>query len=89
MVGKNEILNEDGLRYSDEFVRHKALDCVGDFFLAGLRIDAAVNVLRPGHAINNSLLRALFADDSAYVIEEEGALPVLLPAEKAVKKVYA
>ena len=82
VVGKDKILNEEGLRYADEFVRHKALDCVGDLFLAGLRIDGKVDVLRPGHAINNSLLRALFADESAYVIVESDAqlVPVFSPA---------
>jgi UDP-3-O-[3-hydroxymyristoyl] N-acetylglucosamine deacetylase len=74
VVGKDRILNEEGLRYSDEFVRHKALDCIGDLYLAGLRIDARFNFLRPGHAINNKLLRALFADESAYAIVEAGTL---------------
>jgi len=74
VVGKDRILNEDGLRYVDEFVRHKALDCIGDLYLAGCRIDARFTFLRPGHAINNALLKALFADDGAYVITEPGAL---------------
>lgn len=68
VLGKDTILNEEGLRYADEFIRHKALDCVGDLFLAGVRIDGKLSFNRPGHAINNSLLRALFADESAYVI---------------------
>ncbi len=89
VVGKDEILNEEGLRYGDEFVRHKALDCVGDLFLAGMHIDGTVNALRPGHGVNNSLLRALFADDSAYVIENEGEVPALVPASKTPKAVYA
>ncbi len=75
VVGKDKILNEEGLRYADEFVRHKALDCLGDLFLAGLRIDGRFDFLRPGHGINNSLLRALFADKSAYVITPADALP--------------
>lgn len=72
VVGKDRILNQDGLRYSDEFVRHKALDCVGDLYLAGCRIDAKFNFLRPGHAINNKLLRALLADESAFEITTAG-----------------
>lgn len=60
------VLNEGGLRYNDEFVRHKALDCVGDYFLAGGMLQGNIETLRPGHGINNKLLRALFADASNY-----------------------
>jgi len=70
VVGAEGVLNEEGLRYNDEFVRHKALDCVGDLFLAGHRIDGHFTFLKPGHAINNKLLRAIFADESAYVIAQ-------------------
>lgn len=66
VIGEDDILNEGGLRYADEFVRHKALDCVGDFFLAGAMIQGEVVTSRPGHGINNKLLRALFADASNY-----------------------
>jgi UDP-3-O-[3-hydroxymyristoyl] N-acetylglucosamine deacetylase len=66
VIGDKDILNEEGLRYGDEFVRHKALDCVGDYFLSGLRIRGAVSTVRPGHSINNKLLRALLADRSAW-----------------------
>lgn len=89
VVGKDEIINKDGLRYENEFVRHKALDCVGDLFLAGARIDGIVSFSRPGHAINNSLLRALFADDSAYIIENEGEISEILPASRTVDVAYA
>ncbi len=89
VVGKNGVLNKDGLRYGDEFVRHKALDCVGDLFLAGVRIDGALSFLRPGHAINNSLLRALFADDSAYVIENEDVVSSVLTSACVAESVYA
>lgn len=66
VVGDKAVLNEEGLRFGDEFVRHKALDCVGDYFLSGLRVRGAVTTVRPGHGINNKLLRALFADRSAW-----------------------
>jgi len=89
VVGKDSILNQEGLRYSDEFVRHKALDCVGDLFLAGARIDGVVSVTRPGHAINNSLLRAVFADESAYVIESEGEIAPVLTAPRVANRAYA
>ncbi|MDX2073932.1 MAG: UDP-3-O-acyl-N-acetylglucosamine deacetylase [Alphaproteobacteria bacterium] len=76
VVGEESVLNAEGLRFDDEFVRHKALDCVGDLFLAGLRIDGALTFVRPGHGINNKLVRALMADESAYEIVASEALPV-------------
>lgn len=72
VVGDAGVLNKEGLRYRDEFVRHKALDCLGDIFLSGYRIDGAFTFIRPGHAVNNALLRALFADDSAYALVNAG-----------------
>ncbi len=68
VVGEHDIINEGGLRYADEFVRHKALDCVGDYFLAGATLQGDVVTSRPGHGINNKLLRALFSDTSNYCI---------------------
>ncbi len=66
VVGKDAVLNPEGLRFADEFIRHKALDCLGDFSLAGYGMEAQVVTYRPGHGINNKLLRALFADPSSY-----------------------
>lgn len=65
VLGDDAIVNEEGLRYADEFVRHKALDCMGDYFLAG-HIKGAVTTLRPGHRINNLLLRELLRDKANY-----------------------
>ncbi len=76
VISGEEILNEDGLRFDDEFVRHKMLDAVGDLALAGLPILGCLKTVRGGHAMNNLVLRALFADPSAYEIvtlREEGA----------------
>jgi UDP-3-O-[3-hydroxymyristoyl] N-acetylglucosamine deacetylase len=73
VVGEEAVLNEGGLRYRDEFVRHKALDCVGDLFLSGLRLKGLVTASRPGHGINNKLLRALFADPTAWRIVSRAA----------------
>lgn len=75
VVGKEGILNEEGLRFDDEFVRHKALDCIGDLFLAGYRLEGRFTFVRPGHGINNKLLHAIFADPAAYelITEEEFA----------------
>lgn len=90
VVGDNQILNKEGLRYRDEFVRHKALDCLGDLFLSGYRIDGSFTFIRPGHAINNALLRAIFADKSAYAIVEAGAIPQLpLVAVRHVAEAHA
>jgi UDP-3-O-[3-hydroxymyristoyl] N-acetylglucosamine deacetylase len=63
-----KVLNEDGLRYEDEFVRHKALDAVGDLYLAGAPILGAFHGVRCGHALNNRLLRELFADKTAWTL---------------------
>ena len=66
VISGDKVLNKDGLRYNDEFVRHKILDCVGDLYLAGGPVIGAVQASRSGHAMNNELLRALFADDDAW-----------------------
>ncbi|MBV8061680.1 MAG: UDP-3-O-acyl-N-acetylglucosamine deacetylase [Alphaproteobacteria bacterium] len=61
-----QIMNADGLRYADEFVRHKLLDAVGDLSLAGATIIGHFEAYCSGHAMNNRLLHALFADTSAW-----------------------
>jgi len=66
VVSGAQILNEDGLRYADEFVRHKVLDAVGDLYLAGGPIIGHFRGVRSGHALNRRLLEALFADRSAW-----------------------
>ena len=60
------VLNDDGLRYADEFVRHKILDAVGDLYLAGHPIIGAYDGFKSGHALNNKLVRALLAERSAW-----------------------
>lgn len=66
VISGDTVLNEGGLRYENECTRHKALDCVGDLYLAGAAIIGHFHGVRPGHAINNKLLRALMADDEAW-----------------------
>lgn len=66
------IMNEGGLRYEDEFVRHKVLDAIGDLSLAGAPIIGKFVGVRSGHALNNSLLRALFKQPDAFQYTEEG-----------------
>ncbi len=68
VIKEDKILNKEGLRFADEFVRHKILDCVGDFYLAGKRITGAFRAYKTGHGLNNQLLRRLFADRQAYEI---------------------
>lgn len=69
VISGDEILNEDGLRFDDEFVRHKALDAVGDMYLAGGQVMGAFSGVKSGHALNNKLLHALFADSSAWAYD--------------------
>ena len=66
VVGENKILNSEGLRYKDEFVRHKILDSIGDLYLAGAPIQGHFYGNKSGHYLNNLLLRSLFADNDNY-----------------------
>ena len=60
------VLNEDGLRYEDEFVKHKILDAIGDLYLLGHSLIGAYHAHKSGHELNNKLLRTLMADASAW-----------------------
>ena len=66
VVDDYKVLNSDGLRYDDEFVKHKILDAIGDMAMLGRPLLAAYGAFKSGHALNNKLLRALLADPSAY-----------------------
>lgn len=66
VVDGDRIVNEGGLRFADEFVRHKALDCVGDLYLLGAPLLGRMVGDRVGHALNNALARALLADTAAW-----------------------
>lgn len=72
------VLNSDGLRYDDEFAKHKILDAIGDLYILGRPLLASYQAYRGGHALNNQLLRALLAQPDAYeeVSFEEKAAPV-------------
>ena len=73
------ILNEDGLRYEDEFVRHKILDAIGDLYLLGHSLIGEYTAYKSGHGLNNRLLRAMLADASAWeevTFADEGAAPI-------------
>jgi len=74
-----KVLNADGLRYDDEFAKHKILDAMGDLYLVGRPLLAAYSAYRGGHALNNRLLRALLAQPDAYEIvtfEDERRAPL-------------
>jgi len=71
VIGADRVLNREGLRYGDEFVRHKLLDAMGDLYLAGALIEGRFHGTRSGHALNNQLLRALFADPDAWVLIDD------------------
>jgi UDP-3-O-[3-hydroxymyristoyl] N-acetylglucosamine deacetylase len=66
VVDDYRVLNSDGLRYDDEFAKHKMLDAIGDMQVAGHPLLAAYTSFKGGHALNNKLLRALLADAEAY-----------------------
>lgn len=79
VVDDYRILNEDGLRYEDEFVKHKILDAVGDLYLLGHSLIGAFSGYKSGHALNNRLLRALLADADAWEIvtfEDTDKMPI-------------
>lgn len=66
VIAGDQVLNEGGLRYGDEFVRHKMLDAVGDLYLAGGPLLGHFHGTRSGHALNRQLLETLFADPDAW-----------------------
>ena len=73
------ILNDDGLRYEDEFVKHKVLDAIGDLYLLGHPLIGEFSANKSGHALNNRLLRQLIADETAWELvtfEDEAEVPI-------------
>lgn len=75
VLDESGVMNPDGLRFSDEFIRHKLLDAIGDLYLAGMPIQGAYDSEKAGHAINNDILHALFAQPDAYeIITDENAV---------------
>ncbi|MCG8673094.1 MAG: UDP-3-O-acyl-N-acetylglucosamine deacetylase [Pseudomonadales bacterium] len=79
VVDDYRILNEDGLRYEDEFVKHKVLDAIGDLYLLGNSLIGEFQGHKSGHALNNALLRELLAQEDAWEIvtfEDESSAPI-------------
>ncbi|MDR3641359.1 MAG: UDP-3-O-acyl-N-acetylglucosamine deacetylase [Humidesulfovibrio sp.] len=79
------VLNTDGLRYPDEFVRHKLLDFVGDMAVMGLPLQGRFEVFASGHALNNSFLRYLEDNAAEYLEERTLELPTIAPAAAPAK----
>lgn len=76
VVSEDRVLNPEGLRFADEFVRHKVLDALGDLALAGLPLLAAYKTVRGGHKLNHMVLSALMADPTSWRVVEAAAEPV-------------
>lgn len=79
VVDDYRIINEDGLRYEDEFVKHKILDAIGDLYLLGYNVVGEYRGFKSGHALNNRLLRALMAQPDAWELvsfDNEAASPI-------------
>jgi len=66
VMDKDGIVNDDGLRYKDEFVRHKILDCIGDFSLLGMPILGHIVVNKSGHSFNHAFLKKFFAQKDSW-----------------------
>ena len=83
VIDKSDILNEEGLRYRDEFVRHKLLDCIGDFSLLGIPILGHIVTRKSGHAFNHAFLKKFFNNKTCW---QTKTLPFSSdPAHKTVK----
>ena len=78
------VMNPEGLRAEDEFVRHKMLDAVGDLMLAGAPIAGSYDAVQPGHALNNALVRKLLATPSAWCWETDADIEAEMPVRARV-----
>ncbi len=79
VVDEYRILNQDGLRYDDEFVRHKVLDAIGDLYLLGNSLIGEFRAYKSGHGLNNAVLRSLIAQHDAWetvTFEDDAAAPI-------------
>ena len=85
VVSRDRVLNEEGLRFPNEFVRHKVLDCIGDLYLAGAPLVGRFVGHCAGHSMHNKLLRALFEDSTAWrMVDDLAPLEETLPRRRAV-----
>ncbi|CAI1732712.1 UDP-3-O-[3-hydroxymyristoyl] N-acetylglucosamine deacetylase [Serratia fonticola] len=87
VVDDYRVLNEDGLRFEDEFVRHKMLDAIGDLFMCGHNIIGAFTAYKSGHALNNKLLQAVLAKQEVWefvTFQDEAEMPLAFKAPSTV-----
>ena len=68
VLDNNRVINPEGLRYEDEFVKHKMLDAIGDLYMDGHSILGSFKAYKTGHDLNNRLLRALLSDSANYEV---------------------
>jgi len=86
VLDEYRVLNAEGLRFADEFIRHKLLDAIGDLYLLGHSLIGEYTAYKSGHGLNNRLLRALLADAEAWeevTFRDEGAAPISYAAATA------
>ncbi|MEN0677570.1 UDP-3-O-acyl-N-acetylglucosamine deacetylase [Plesiomonas shigelloides] len=87
VLDEYRVLNEDGLRYDDEFVKHKILDSIGDLYMCGHTIIGEFRAYKSGHALNNKLLQAMLAKENAWeyvTFANEAQVPVTFAAPSLV-----
>ena len=87
VVEDYSVLNDEGLRFEDEFVRHKMLDAIGDLFMCGHNIIGAFTAYKSGHALNNKLLQAVLAKQEAWeyvTFQDEAEMPLAFKAPSTV-----
>lgn len=94
VVDDYRVLNEEGLRYEDEFVKHKILDAIGDLYLLGHSLIGAFRGHKSGHALNNRLLRVLMADETAwerviFIEDAKASLPLPSPSLSPLQPLVA
>ena len=94
VLDEYRVLNGDGLRYEDEFAKHKVLDAIGDLYVLGHPLIGAFSAYKSGHALNNQLLRALLADAEAWeyatfenIEEAPGAFQLQIPVAPVLQYV--
>jgi len=74
VVDNGTVVNEGGLRMEREFVRHKALDCLGDLYLLGMQMRGKLTASRPGHALSMMLIKAIWQNKAAFQIVSDGGV---------------
>jgi UDP-3-O-[3-hydroxymyristoyl] N-acetylglucosamine deacetylase len=84
VVEDNKILNDTGLRCDKEFVKHKILDCIGDFYMSGLPLLGSFYAKQPGHELNSKLLKKIFKDRDNYEIVEFNSYHVPISHQRDV-----